>query len=403
MRKYQVLFVLWLFQVVNYIDRTTLSFAGPAIIKALHLGPKDFGIILSSFALGYFISQIPGGLLSDRFGARIVLIVAPLFWALLTGWVGLVSTLASFIVLRFCFGIAEGASNPAVFKVIGDIFHPRERVRASAIWATSIALAPALAGPIIALLLSAYGWRSLFLILAVPGVVMAGINAVAIPRSEAQPAPADGTRSEERGAAVKSLRASLATPAIWVALGAYFAFQVAFFAYLGWMPSYLAAARGIDLRQIGLLGGVPFVFGTLGLVVIGYLASGPLYTYRLYVTAAAHGLAAVFLGLAFTASSLPLSLTGLSGAAFFLYGGFSIYGAIVIDLAPIKARGLYSSVLSSAGQLGGIVAPVVIGLLVAASHNYASAFQFMMGSLALASMGVLALHFVVHKRPLNLA
>ncbi len=399
MKRYRILFVLWLFQVVNYIDRTTMSFAGPGIVKSLHLKPQDFGVILSSFALGYFLAQLPGGLLADRFGSKAVLVVAPLFWALFTGWVGLAASLTSFIVLRFCFGLAEGVSNPAVFKVIADVFEPRERVQASALWATSLALAPAFGGPLIGLLFTMYGWRVMFVVLAVPALAMAGVCWLAVPRSHAAPSTAAIDATKAGGDVQVSFRSALRRPALWVTLLAYFGFNIAFFGYLGWMPSYLAAARGIDLRHVGFLAGLPFVFAAIGLLISGRLASGALYPYRCLVLAVSHVLASGFLVFAYQATTLAASLAGLSGAAFFLYMGFAIYAPVALELAPIHGRGLYSSLIASVGQLGGIVAPAAIGYLVAAEGNYAGAFIFMIAVLLAAALGMLVLHPTFRRRP----
>ncbi len=400
MPKYRILAALWLFQLVNYAARTSISFAGPEITKSLHMDPKAFGIILSSFALGYFLAQIPGGMAADRFGSRVVLIIGPLFWALFTGWVGLASTLSSFVILRLCFGVAEGASNAAVFKVIGDVFSPRERVQASAIWATSLAVAPAIAGPVIGLLLTATGWRALFVVLAAPAVLIAVLNAFVIPRPKRAEQEALES-SAPRDAGRSTLRTAMVQPALWIVCIAYLGFNIAFFGYLGWMPSYLAAARSIDLRQVGLLGGIPFIFGAVGLVLTGWLASGVLYTFRCHLLALSHLLAAIFLVLAFQARTLDVSLIGLSGAAFFLYGGFAIYGPIVLELAPDNARGFYSSLVASSGQFAGIVAPASIGFLVASAHNYGSAFSFMIAALIAAALGALVLNHFLRRTDAN--
>src|SRR3546814_2884477 len=106
-----ILVALWLLMIANYLDRVAISFAGPAIMASLSMGAKDFGVVLSSFGVGFLMAQIPGGLLSDRFGARPMLVIASLLWALFTGLTGLVSTVTAFVVVRFLFGFSEGAIN----------------------------------------------------------------------------------------------------------------------------------------------------------------------------------------------------------------------------------------------------------------------------------------------------
>src|SRR3546814_9359270 len=85
-------FPLLRLKTANDLDRVAISVAGPAIMASLSMGAKDFGVVLSSFGVGFLMAQIPGGLLSDRFGARPMLVIASLLWALFTGLTGLVST-----------------------------------------------------------------------------------------------------------------------------------------------------------------------------------------------------------------------------------------------------------------------------------------------------------------------
>src|SRR3546814_18475095 len=100
------------------------------------------------------MAQIPGGLLSDRFGARPMLVIASLLWALFTGLTGLVSTVTAFVVVRFLFGFSEGAINSSFYKAIGDYFPPEERAKASSISLSAVAIAPACAGPLVGILRS---------------------------------------------------------------------------------------------------------------------------------------------------------------------------------------------------------------------------------------------------------
>ena len=116
--KFSILVAIWLLQCVNYADRVVVGFAGPSMMKSLGIDTGTFGIVLSSFAVGYFLSQIPGGLLADRWGARAVVIVGPLFWALFTGITGFVATVAALVAERLLIGVSEGLSNTASYKLI---------------------------------------------------------------------------------------------------------------------------------------------------------------------------------------------------------------------------------------------------------------------------------------------
>lgn len=382
---------VWFFQVANYLDRVAMSFAGPSIMKSLSMDPGSFGIVLSSFGVGYFLAQIPGGLLADRWGARPLLVIAPLFWALFTGVTGLVATIAGFVIVRACFGIAEGISNASCYKVIGDHFSSQQRARAVGIWATAFAVAPAFAGPLVGTLLVAYGWQAVFFMMMAPALVAALVNYLVIPAKRS--ASSLGTDRNE------SFGNVLGHPSLWLMALTYFAFNIAYWGYLSWMPSYLALERHIDVKSIGLLGGIPYVCALFGLMLAGWLGSGLLYRYRPQLLAVSYLCAGISLFLAYLADTLPMSLIGLSSAAFFLYGGLGPFGAIVLDLAPERYRAAYSGVVNTAGQIGGAVAPVVVGFMVSETGSFATGFGFMIIGLFIAAACLLAVGRLLVLKP----
>lgn len=385
--KTKVVAAVWFFQVANYLDRVAMSFAGPSMMKSLSMDPGTFGIVLSSFGVGYFLSQIPGGLLADRWGARAIMVIGPIFWALFTGATGLVSTLIGFVVVRACFGVAEGISNASCYKVIGDHFSSQERARAISVWATAFAVAPAFAGPLVGAILGDYGWQAVFFVMMIPALAAALVNYALIPAKADEPAGAAQSGHGDHA----SFGQVLQHPSLWLISLSYFAFNIAYWGYLSWMPTYLAREHHIDVKSIGLLAGIPYVFALVGMMIAGWLGSGPLYRYRPQLLVGMYLCAGLSLYFAYIADSLAMSLAGLSAAAFFIYGGFGPLGAILLDLAPERYRAAYSGAVSTAGQFGGVAAPVIIGFLVNATGTFASGFGFMIVGLCVSAACLLAL------------
>lgn len=385
--KIRIIVALWLWMLVNYLDRVAISFAGPAIMKSLSLSPASFGIVLSSFGIGYLLSQIPGGLIADRWGAKIVLVVGPLFWALFTGLTGLVSTLAAFVVVRVLFGISEGLSVPSLHRLVGDRFEPRERARALAIGLSALAIAPAVAGPFVGKLVAAFGWQTMFFLMMIPAL-LAGLTSYAlIPAA----APAPVTADPEQAGRAGSIRAVLLQRSFWLMAGSYCCYNVAFWGYLGWMPSYLALAHHIDLKAAGPIAGIPYIFAFLGLLFWGWLGTGPFHHRRPQLITCSLLLAGASLFVAYRADTLAQSVAGLSSAAFFLYGCQGSLGAVILDLAPPALRGTYIGIVSTAGQIGGLLAPGIVGLLVNATGSFSSGFTFMALALCAAATGMFML------------
>jgi sugar phosphate permease len=388
--RYQALFAVWLFQIVNYLDRTSISFAGPTMMKSMGLDAQDFGVVLSSFAVGYLLAQIPGGILTDRWGTRVMFVVAPLLWAACTGGIALAAGVVGVIVARVCLGLAEGISNAAIFKLVGDLFPSRDRARIAGLWATSFAVAPALGGPLVAFLLITFDWRMAFVVLAVPALAVAVLNYLVIP-GKARSAAAAGQGTPVPATPHTPFSHLVKQPSLWFLASAYMFFNVGYWGYNGWMPSYLAAAHHIDLKSVGLIGGIPYVSGVFGLLGLGWIAGAQLYAWRPQLWAASFILAGGFLYGAFQAETIAGSLVGLSGAAFFLYGSLAVFGGILIDYAPEDSRASFAALATTAGQAGGVVAPLVIGYLVEKSGGYGGGFAFMIVALVIAAAAALGL------------
>lgn len=378
---------IWFLQVANYFDRTAIGFAGPAMMKSMSLGPRAFGLVLSSFSAGYLLAQIPGGALADRWGARRVLLFAPVLWAFFTGATALAAGMISLLTLRACLGLSEGVSNGACYKLIGDHFSSLQRSRATALWGTAFAVAPALAGPLVGSMLRVDGWRMAFAALMIPALVAAVINGLALPRSRAAGQPGAASLVGQS----PSLRRVLCGLPIWLISCAYCLFNIAYWGLLGWMPSFLALQRHVDVSSSALLGGIPYAFALLGLIVLGWLGSSGLSRHRPQILAGAYLSAGASLYLASACTSLFSTLAALSASAFFLYGGLGIFGAVVLELAPAEHRAAYSAFVSTIGQIGGIVAPAVIGVLMNWTGSFTSGFALMTASLVAAALCILAL------------
>jgi sugar phosphate permease len=376
-----VLGLIWLMMFVAYFDRINITVAGPAIVMSLGLEPSAFGLVLAAFTFGYALMQIPGGALADRFGSRPLLIFALVFWSIFTGLTGFATSLAALVVIRALFGLGEGLENGAQFKLIGDHFASRDRSGANAAFLSALSLGPAFAAPLAGWLVVHVGWRGLFFWFTIPGLLVAVLLAFLLPRSSPEPAA-------ERRASGGWGEALSARPT-WLAFVAYLTFNIAFWGFIGWMPSYLNATRHIALAQLGLVAAVPYFCGFAGTVVVGSLGSTLLARHRATLVAAAYLLAGVALYVAFSAQGVAGSIAGLSLAAFFLYGGFGPFWAVALDLIASDMRGSVSGFVNFGGQIGGFFAPIVVGAIVGATKSFAGGFIFMIAALLLSAASLL--------------
>lgn len=150
------LVLLFMAGIVNFLDRSSLSVAGEAIRGELGLSATEFGVLLSAFSLSYGFSQLPSGILLDRFGPRIVLGAGLIFWSLMQALTGMVNSFSHFILMRIGLGIGEAPFMPAGVKSITDWYAQKERGTALGIFNSSTVIGQAIAPP--ALVLMQLAW-----------------------------------------------------------------------------------------------------------------------------------------------------------------------------------------------------------------------------------------------------
>ncbi len=108
--------LIFFITLVNFIDRSAISFVIIPLKQEFGFNDKEFGAILSAFGVGYILLTAFGGWLVDRFGSRLVWPLAAITWSLCVGLLGLAIGFWSFIGLRFLLGITEGPHFPAVTR-----------------------------------------------------------------------------------------------------------------------------------------------------------------------------------------------------------------------------------------------------------------------------------------------
>lgn len=164
------LVLLFMAGIVNFLDRSSLSVAGEAIRGELGLSATEFGVLLSAFSLSYGFSQLPSGILLDRFGPRIVLGAGLIFWSLMQALTGMVNSFSHFILMRIGLGIGEAPFMPAGVKSITDWYAQKERGTALGIFNSSTVIGQAIAPPALVLMQLAWGWWAMFVIIGVAGI-----------------------------------------------------------------------------------------------------------------------------------------------------------------------------------------------------------------------------------------
>ncbi len=390
--RWRIFAIIFGLTVINLLDRVSLSIAMPTIAHEFQLTPAIQGLILSSFFWAYALLQIPGGWLIDRYGPRRVI-----GWS--TGLWGVFQTVAAFatgglslIFARVALGAAEAPLFPAGGKLNSLWLASSERGRGAVLMDCGGPLGVALGGLLIAYLIAVFGsWRTAFFIAGIATLAMAwlawrylrddpaihpGVNAAELARinegrstSVAQAAKAG---AQGLGIARRSLAGILLGRASWA---------MVFFGLLTWGPSYLAQARGFDIKGIAAATFVIFLCGAAGSLVGGFLCD-LLVRKGMRRGLAAKGLLSCSGLVALLAFLLLPQLTDpyaavavLSLTAFFLMWG-SLYWSFPALLAAPARVGLIGGVMNLAGSLGGIAVPILVGLLLQHLGGYPAVLGF---------------------------
>lgn len=347
-----LLFAAWF---IDYVDRIALAVILPTIGDEFNLDRGQQGLLVSVFFLSYAACQIPGGMLADRFGAKRVTCWALLAWSLFTALTGLAWSFTALLLVRFAFGAAEGIFPSASMKALVERTSVGERMGAQGLIMSSNALASVAAPLAVPPLAAVVGWRWAF-------VLAAGVGAlvyVAVRLWLPAPRDAEGAAPAARGV---PLREVLRIGVLWRFSLMLFGYSALMWGLSTWIPSYLNTERGLSLTSAGVLVAVPSLAAALGTLLGGRL-SDRFEGHHRKVILPAMSVAAPALCL----MALSPSLTGAIAcgtiavlAASLCY--MPIFAVPLRSLTP-ELVGVGSAIIVFGGQVAGMVAPPVLGVI----------------------------------------
>jgi ACS family glucarate transporter-like MFS transporter len=380
--RYGVLAFTVTLAVVTYIDRVAISVAGPFFRTELGLSDVQFGWVFTAFALAYAIFEIPGGYLGDWLGPRRVILRIVLWWSFFTAATGWAWNFSSMLTTRFLFGAGEAGCFPNLTKMFTVWFPDHERVRAQGVlWLSARwggAFTPLLATPIIV----AVGWRHAFEIFGLVGVLWAVAfyfwyrdNPLEHPRmNDAEKALLRQGAGRVSGHSNAPWGTLLRSPRVWLLCWQYFFLSYGWYFNITWLPTYLQEARGMNVTQAALFGVLPLFMGGLGNPVSVFLTetfhklTGNLDRTRRIVASIGYGGACAFLIATTFMSDAGLAVGCIAMASFCNDLAMPPSWAATMDMGG-KFAGTLSGAMNSWGNLGGAMAPAVIGYVLAASGS----------------------------------
>lgn len=377
MRKWTLVTLLGLGVIIAYIDRTNLAIAlaSPDFRQFFALSDTGRGVLNSVFFWSYTAMQIPVGFLVDRLGVKRPLTFSFIAWCLIAATTATAGAFWELVALRLMLGVAEAALFPAGLAWLAKHVEEQQRGLAAGIFVSGSKWGPAIASPLATWLILGYGWRSMFFLLGVGGLVWV------IPWMLL--AGADRPRKQETGRSpnrAEPFGALFRTRAMWATVIGTFCYNYFLFFSLTWLPAYLVESRNLTLSSMSIY--TMFSFAGTGTVAILAGAAADWMIRR--------GSSALNVRRWFTIAGLLAASTEVFGAmsastnvavffAIFSMTGLGLatanYWAITQTLLPGVAPGRVAGIQNTALNLAGIVAPIITGWLKQITGTYTAPMQ----------------------------
>lgn len=405
--------LLFSITIINYIDRSAISYAIGDMAHDLNFSQHDqsllSGFILAAFSIGYMLTTFVGGILADRYGARVTLFWAALVWSIAIGLTGLAVSFLMLASARILLGVAEGPNFPAMNRSVADWLPRSERATALSNSLVAVPLALAIGAPLVTELILHVSWRGMFIVLMALGILWLPLwwiwfrdlpeNSRHVNSTELEhihdgttenPRTAIASRSNRRQRVPGMWRFLLSNPTLVANNWSFFVFGYYLFFFMTWLPTYLQQVYHLDLRQVGVFAIAPWLVAAAMLWSCGYLSDALLRktaslriarSYPIWISQLLAGLCilpVIFihnLTMMLIFISLAVGLSMSANAAFY---------AVNVDVARERA-GTALGVMDTFFALSGLVAPLVTGWVVGVTGSFNNVF-WLMALLALSSV-----------------
>ena len=415
--------------VIAYIDRSNVSIAKLTMQGDLGFDDAIFGTAFGAFFLGYFLLEVPGAVIVERWSARKWISRIMVTWGIIAGLTALVRTPNQFYGMRFLLGLAEAGFFPGVIVYLTHWFTERDRARALAfiIVAQPIAqmITPVISSPILRIgttevlngvtvvhpeLLGLEGWQWVYIVWAIPAVILGVVVLFAMTD---RPAQARWLTDDERQALEAELArersAALASgarhagffqvifhPAVLLLAAANFSIVCSQYGTESFLPTILGNWYGLSIRQINWLVPLPYVMVMAAQLLVSWNSDRTQERWWHTALPMYAGGVALLLSL-LTRGHIVLTLLcfglALAGVRSYLAPFYALPKLFLQGTAAATAIGFINAI----ANLGGFVGPSVIGAVKKTTGSFEGGLLFICGTAAMAGTFIIILR-LYHRR-----
>lgn len=399
-------YLFWLY-IIAFLDRANVGYAGLTMKEDLHFTDAILGWGQGIFFVGYFILEIPGTILVEKWSARKWIARIMVTWGILAMATGFIHSSTQFYWVRFFLGAAEAGFFPGIIVYFSHWFRYEDRAKAVALFMSAIPISNIIGAPLSGLLLGVNwlglaGWRWMFILEGVPAIIFGVVTifyltdrpqqARWLPDDEREWLIGELEREKHEKQAKHGfsiLQAFRHREVILLTL-AYFFMVAMVYGLTFWLPPIVKKLSGSSNLVTSLLSAIPYCVGLVAILLAGW--SSDRTKERRWHTALSMVAGSLGLLLSLAAqdnAALALAMLCLAAAGMYAYlpGFWALPGSFLTGTAAAASIGL----INSFGNLGGFVGPYVVGYLSTATNSFVGGILYLSASALLAAGLTLAL------------
>lgn len=413
--------LIFIVYTVAAADRANLGVALPFLRKEFVMSNTQAGALASIFLFAYSLAQLPSGLAYTRFGVPRVISLAMLATSVFTGLIGTAASLSMLKIYRFGLGLAEGPLPIGITSTINNWFPAREKGTMTGIFLAAAKFGPVLVPPVCAVIIHYWGWRYIFYIFALPGIILSVLWLMLVknrPSESPHVSEEELEHINERPAAdgkpiaqahkrdfalldrlirtgpVKTVETSRDIFRSWNIMGSalgYFFMTAIVNVLLAWIPTYLISVKGYSIANMGLVAAAPWVGAVIGNLFGGMMTDRLLDKRRKPAMLISAFSTTIMMVVLINSPADPL----LYGFLLLLTGvllniGYSTYMVYPMGMTSKKVYPMACAMVNTLGQLGGACAPLIAGLLLD-NYSWSYVWLFMAGCSVLCFLTILTI------------
>jgi len=377
---WRIMPVVLIAYIFAFLDRINIGYAQLQMKQDLAFSDAIYGLGAGIFFLSYLLFEVPSNLLLEKIGARLTFLRIMVLWGLTSAATAFVTEPWQFYGIRLLLGMFEAGFFPGIILFLTYWYPSHRRGRVTGLFLFGMPITGVLGGPLSGMIMGGmegmggmHGWQWLFIVEGLPSVLLGFVLYRLLPN---KPLEAPWLNASEKKLVqsvldadhkvdVKpshhgKLSAALADPKTYVLAFVYFCCACAVYTVTFWLPTMVKSLGIASIASIGWYTAIPYIFGSVGVLVIS--RSSDRFKERRWhvggtlVVGAAALFASSFFGTAFVPVMVLLCI-----AAFFIFGGGSLFWSIPPTYLGREAAAAGIAVISSLGILGGFVSPTLIG------------------------------------------